>query len=252
MRRFLLMLFLLFAGGLPGLRANPPAAPNELCPVTPEEWAEPTISAIYQGAEVFFCCKRCRKQFLEEPDRYLENLPHFQEPEHHGEPVTAPRAHDHAQDHGTSHSSSPAGSLQLAGKLHPLAVHFPIALILVTFAFELGYLITRKHPLQVTVFHLAPLAAISALGAALLGWAAGLHARYPGPLAATLIWHRRLGLGTAVVATSMGLAAWASRQGERPRATVAYRILLVTSVAFVVATGHLGGTLIYGPDHLPW
>lgn len=255
-RRFFLILALLVAGGLPGLRASPPAATNELCPVTPEEWAEPNISATYQGKEVFFCCKRCRKQFLEDPATYLANLPQFAESSRRAvAPTTSPPEdeHDHKHDHGSpgEHSPSPDPT-RFAGKLHPLAVHFPIALVLVTFAFELGYLVTRRRPLQDTASYLAPLAALSALGAALLGWAAGLHARYPGELVTTLLWHRRLGVATAVAAGVMGLLSLASRQGERPRVTLTYRLFLVTTAALVVATAHLGGTLIYGPDHFQW
>lgn len=254
MRRIFLALALLVAGGLPGLRASPPAAPNELCPVTPEEWAEPTISATYEGVEVFFCCKRCRKQFLEDPGKYLQNLPRFQERAPHEDSSEPPQAHDHAHDHGPSGGPSPPPStaLQFAGKLHPLAVHFPIALVLVTFAFELGYLITRRAPWQETAHLLAPLAAASAVVAALLGWAAGLHAGYPGALAATLTWHRRLGIATAIAAAAMGLLSLAARRSEEGRFALAYRVLLVISAALVSATGHLGGTLIYGPGYLPW
>lgn len=251
-----LALFLALGGLVPPLPASPPAATNDFCPVTPEEWAEPDISATYRGKTVYFCCKRCRMQFLEDPERYLEKLPQFDPHSHDPGAPPGSGAHDHAHDHGPEKPavplSTPAHAYRFAGKLHPLAVHFPIALLLVAFGLELGYLATRRPALAETARVLLPLAAFGAVIAAAFGWAAGAHARYPGDLRAVLDQHRWAGVGTALVAVLAAVASEVRHRRSDSRWGLAFRVLLALACAFVVVAGHLGGTLVFGAEHLQW
>lgn len=247
----LVLLSLLALGSLaPRVHAEPATIANDFCPVTPEEWAEADISTTYEGKSVYFCCQRCRRQFLEDPARYLEKLPQFADAlADHG------RAHDHAHDHGPGKEvspSAPARAYRFAGKLHPLAVHFPIALVLVALGLEIAYLMTRRRVLSDTNRVLLPLAALGALGAALLGWAAGSHASYPGELAALLDQHRWVGVATAAATVMTAIFSELHQRGGGAKVTFGYRVTLVLAAAFIVVAGHLGGNLVFGPDHLRW
>jgi len=76
MKRPSLMLALLGVACLAGAVFGEPAAvSNQLCPVMPDERVDPAIFVTYRGQRVQFCCKRCRKKFLENPSAYLKNLP---------------------------------------------------------------------------------------------------------------------------------------------------------------------------------
>jgi len=120
---------------------------------------------------------------------------------------------------------------QFVGRFHPLAVHLPIALVLLVAVFEFaGWFRSGKHLEGAAGFILA-LAAASALVAVFLGWMLGRSGGYEGnlinrhmwggiSLAAALIlccavrgWNVKL-YGAALFAT-VGLMAWTSDQGGK-------------------------------------
>ncbi|MHC4091618.1 MAG: YHS domain-containing protein, partial [Planctomycetota bacterium] len=120
---------------------------NEWCPVMPEEKADPSITTIYQGKTVAFCCDRCLAKFQLDPEKYLARLPQFVTPsdsaggDEHG-PQKAGHRDDHAHDHATPDGEAAAGATgghqhqepsngetasPWLGRTHPLIVHFPVA-----------------------------------------------------------------------------------------------------------------------------
>jgi uncharacterized membrane protein len=136
--------------------------------------------------------------------------------------------------------------MTLIGRLHPLLVHFPIALILLAAAAE-----TVAAVRDATLWHVVAIAslrvgAVSAVVAASAGW---LMARMPGvDPSATLEWHRWLGTMTAAIAV---MAVCVTTADERSTATrwIDWFALLAAAVC-VAATGHLGGMLVWGADFL--
>lgn len=283
----LVLVLALLAGGS-ALAAEPPAGiVNESCPVTPEEWAEPEFTTSYRGSRIDFCCAKCRKQFLEDPERFVPRLPQFggdpsnpiSEPTTATLATTSPTAtlsdpvpipseppvatpeslHGHPPPVAGAVSASPRPArpprtrswVRFAGKFHPLAVHFPIALILFAALLELLQLSLGwelfAHGTVLTV----PAAALGAAVAAALGWAAGTFA-HPGDLAGVLTTHRWLGTSTACLAVA---AAWFRLRArtEPGRATrIAYRVCLFLAALLVSLAGHTGGMLVFGPDHFTW
>ena len=136
--------------------------------------------------------------------------------------------------------------MTLIGRLHPLLVHFPIALILLAAAAEIFATVTDAPQWHVVAIASLRLGAAGAVGAAAAGW---LMARMPGvDPSATLEWHRWFGTVTAAVAV---MAVLVTAAGKRSTATrkIGWIALLAAAVC-VAATGHLGGMLVWGADFL--
>jgi uncharacterized membrane protein len=132
------------------------------------------------------------------------------------------------------------------GRLHPLLVHFPIALILLAAAAEIFAVVTVAARWHVVAIACLRAGAIGAVGAAGAGW---LMARMPGvDPSATLEWHRWFGTATAATAV---IAVLVTAAGERSSATrwIDWMAMLAAALC-VAATGHLGGMLVWGADFL--
>lgn len=133
---------------------------------------------------------------------------------------------------------------QLLGRLHPMAVHFPIALLVTALFLELLTLGGRRPALRAGIEALVWIGAAGAVTAALLGWLLAEEG-YSG---STIDRHRWLGSATALLALATVLLL---RRSRRPGAGLgAYRSLLTLSVASVVVTGHLGAGLTHGAGYL--
>ncbi|MHC4378099.1 MAG: DUF2231 domain-containing protein, partial [Planctomycetota bacterium] len=137
--------------------------------------------------------------------------------------------------------------LQLLGRLHPVLVHFPIALLLVAFLFELFGLRKAGGGSSLTLLGLG---AVSAAVAATAGW---LWADFEPPSARdaeALDWHRWVGVATAVLALGAWILALVARKrSEGPFLGIA-RLLLLGSCVGVAIAGHQGGSLVHGEQHL--
>lgn len=204
-------ILLAFAGAA---RAELPAGANAYCPVTREEPVDERYHTDYEGRVIYFCCDKCRRKFLVNPAEYADA------------PAVAPA-------HATHGRSDREGGL---GLLHPIAVHFPIALIIAAGAAELMSVVRRQSSWSTTGRHCVTLGAIGAVLAVPLGW---LAAGPPGADALTE-WHRWLGVATLAGSASAAILA-------RTPCRRAYRAMLCASVAAVAAAGHLGGLLTHGP-----
>ena len=135
----------------------------------------------------------------------------------------------------------------LAGKLHPLLIHFPIALVLVAAMAELVATMTNSRDWHVVAVTNLRAGAVLAVGAAIVGW---LLASAPGvEPSATLEWHRWLGTTAAIAAAAAALATGGA-DGPSERTRWIYRTALFGAAACVALTGHLGGILVWGADFL--
>ena len=128
-------------------------------------------------------------------------------------------------------------------RLHPLIVHFPIALVIVAAAAEGAAAATGDRRWRdVAVINLRAAAAF-AVAAVIAGWrlasASGVEST---PI---LEWHRWLG---ALAAVSTATAAIATSRVERwsTRDLFIYRMALFCAAALVAVAGHFGGLLVWG------
>lgn len=135
-------------------------------------------------------------------------------------------------------------------KLHGAITHFPIALLLLAMAIELGALCLRNAPekqrswRQVALMLLG-VAFVTSLPALLTGYLAGqTFARYPAEFQNHWI--------AAVIATVATGLVFLGRLATRDQLTALPRVftigLTVLGAAAVGWTGHLGGEMVFGDD----
>ena len=133
---------------------------------------------------------------------------------------------------------------QFIGRFHPLAVHFPIALILLVPILELAGLNERFSYLRSSAGFVLGLATLGATAAAILGWCLGRSGGYSGTLVTQHMWG---GISLATICWVCWILR--SRTGERDLGLI-YSAALAVGVGLVVWTGYRGGQLSLGEDHL--
>jgi uncharacterized membrane protein len=133
---------------------------------------------------------------------------------------------------------------QFIGRFHPLAVHLPIALVLLVPVLKLAGLDQRFLHLPPAANFLMGLAVFSAIVASILGWCLARSGGYSGPLVTQHMWG---GLSvTALCWLCWTLPGRLSVEGS----DLVYSIALVASVGLVAWTGYRGGQLSQGANHL--
>lgn len=140
----------------------------------------------------------------------------------------------------------------LFGRLHPLTVHFPIALLLVACLVEGWGLARRRTAAGDTSWLCVGLGTLSAIASTVMGYAFA-----DSKIASDdLEMHERLGLITTIVTALTAVLAWrARRAGGTGGPAMAFRAFLFVSALGVSVTGHYGGELVYGDwltDGMPW
>ncbi len=136
--------------------------------------------------------------------------------------------------------------MALTGRLHPLLVHFPIALILIAAIAELLFLATRFrmwHTVAVANVRTGAAFAVASAGAGWLLASSRIVEASP-----ALEWHRWLGLIATIAAITAALMTVKIDRMRRRRWL--YRIALFSAAAFVAVAGHLGAVLVWGADFL--
>jgi len=136
--------------------------------------------------------------------------------------------------------------MTLTGRLHPLLVHFPIALILIAAVAELVSVATRFpawHAVAVANVRAGAAFAVASAGAGWLLASSRIVEASP-----ALEWHRWLGLMAAFAA--LGAALTTVENDRTPRRLWVYRIALFSAAACVAVAGHFGAVLVWGADFL--
>ena len=144
----------------------------------------------------------------------------------------------------------------LLGRLHPLVVHFPIALLTVAALVELLHVIRRKPvPSEAGTYCLA-FGVAGAVVAVCLGTLNAANQSVTGEAAAALERHQVMGWTSMIAAVSALATGQAARRAGGIRTVAVYVGLVLATSAVVSATGHLGAGLVYGEDYLtgvlPW
>jgi uncharacterized membrane protein len=140
--------------------------------------------------------------------------------------------------------------IQWLGKLHPPAVHFPIALLTAAAVAVLLQLATGKPVFDAIARYCLWFGTLTAVVAGVLGWLlGGLRLTDPSWVMTTHRW-----LGTSVVvwaALVLGLSEL-GRRSHGNRSQLLARVSLLVTAVLVLVTGFFGGALVFGLDHYTW
>src|SRR5690606_8235248 len=135
---------------------------------------------------------------------------------------------------------------QFLGRLHPLAVHFPIALLIVGYFLELLTLGGKRRGLREGINWMVFLGTFFAVLATVLGWLLRTWDDYSGNLVQL---HQNMGIATAVLALVTSLVLKNTLNGKLAN-FILYRSALSLTVIFLIYAGHLGSSLTHGDDFL--
>lgn len=138
--------------------------------------------------------------------------------------------------------------LETIGHLHPVFIHFPLALLLSGGLFTIGSRLIRRESIRNAFqivgawnFRLGALALVPAL---LTGWAAYQTVAHDAPSHAAMTIHRNWALATGAVFLGLVLLAWRGRDKGWPGGWLS-GFLLLAGLALLGITGFLGGNLVY-------
>ncbi len=129
--------------------------------------------------------------------------------------------------------------------LHPIFVHFPIALLMTAFLLEtLALLFKRDSWHRLSLWNLS-LGALGAIGAVLTGRQAEETAKHSFEIFQVMDLHEKLGYG--ILGTALFLAVWrlAAKDKLGKRARWISWGLLAALCGVVAFSAHLGGRLVY-------
>jgi uncharacterized membrane protein len=130
------------------------------------------------------------------------------------------------------------------GRFHLLAVHLPIALILLVPVLELAGRNPGFPYLRPSAGFVLGLATLSAIVAAILGWCLARSGGYSGSLVTQHMWG-------GVSLTTLCWLCWVLRgRASGGRWGLLYPIVLAIAVGVMAWTGYRGGQLSRGEDHL--
>ncbi len=128
---------------------------------------------------------------------------------------------------------------QFVGRFHPLAIHLPIALLLLVPVLEAAVLFRKRRELEQSVAFVLGLAAIAAITSALLGWLLAWSGGYQGSLVTRHMWG-----GVSLAGASLlcwGFYGWNRR---------IYAMVLLATLSLLIWTSDQGGKLTHGAAFL--
>lgn len=145
---------------------------------------------------------------------------------------------------------------RFVGRMHPILVHFPIALVMLAAAVELVRSLRRQRGLSAATPLLVQVAAASGVVAAVTGWLIAANER-GGDDSPELFGHRWLGTVAAVllVALAWRVSAVAARRPDGAAVGLglglgSVRLQTVALAGLVGFASHLGGEMVYGKGYL--
>ena len=173
-----------------------------------------------------------------------------------------------------SEVGKPRNTLTVIGRLHPVLIHFPIALLYLLLIVEIGAFCLRLQRfkdhqleyyeedgrnrksvasspvLEIVARWVVIGAALSFVPAAATGF---LRAgELPSSEAVDILWHRNAALAAAVLTLTAAVLRTSTPAGKHGTKLYVYYFLLISGALLIALAGHMGGELVYGEDYLPF
>ncbi len=136
-----------------------------------------------------------------------------------------------------------AGWLGWSGKLHPVILHFPIALIICVMICEVLNIFFPSQLFPHAARFMIVAAALTAVPTAFTGLQ---YARFHEDVSTAYLlgWHQWMGLSTAAMAIICAVTNYF------PNCRRGYLVGLFLLTVFVSVTAYIGGEITFGPNHL--
>jgi uncharacterized membrane protein len=130
--------------------------------------------------------------------------------------------------------------------LHPLFVHFPIALLLSSVALSWAGRLWQGRSFDQAAWYTLLLGLAGALITVITGLIAAQSVPAGSPALAALTTHRLLGIATFVIFGLQAICAYRSRGIYSPGKRILHTVIQLIGVALIVAVSIFGGELVYG------
>jgi len=140
--------------------------------------------------------------------------------------------------------------LRWLGKIHPPAVHFPIALLTAAAVAEFLRMATGKSAFNAISRYCIWFGTLTAVMAGALGWCAGSFRLTDASW--VLMTHRWLGTSTVACAVLVLVLSEVGRHRDRRGTRLCFRVSLLLLAALVSITGFFGGAVVFGINHHAW
>lgn len=229
---------------------------NKMCPVLQDQEADPTITTVYKGRTIAFCCDHCRRKFEADPERYVGHLAAFVE---QGSEPTSQSAGTSGREHEIGASTSANGVSHIAteepqraplfARMHPIIVHFPVAGVPLALLAFLVWLITGKPAFAAADVPPLFVAALAAVLAFFSGHLAADHTRFSASMSELVEQHEAAGTTLMIVVLCLAAFRIWRWNGLNGNWRWIYVGGLFIALCVAVVTGYLGGSLVFGPDH---
>ena len=131
------------------------------------------------------------------------------------------------------------------GSLHPMIVHFPIALLLTAVVLDLGALVLQRPGLHRIALWNLTLGTLAAGLAVLTGLRAEDVAKHSFEIEHVMELHERLGITTFIFGVAGASWRLARRDQLTPRARLVTTLVALAMLTTLVIGAHLGGRLVY-------
>lgn len=274
-RRLACAAVMTLAIGGAALAAPPETVINKWCPVMTDEEIDPDLTIEYRGKTIAFCCDICIRKFRANPAKYESRLPQFAQAAKAAvaEPERAPgrgpldsqslgdQADPNREDLSASvdqdeQDYAPAAPDDerepILGRLHPIVIHFPLAgMPLAMLGFLVWVRTGREAFARADVIPLF-VSTLASIAAVITGNIAHDSMRFSESLRVIVDRHQYASTAMMVIAICLSIIRLWRWNRLTDRWRWVYGSGLAIACALLGYTGFLGGSLVFGPDHLAW
>ncbi len=133
----------------------------------------------------------------------------------------------------------------MPANIHPLLVHFPIALLLTSVALSWADLLWKGKGFERAAWYTLLLGLAGTVATLITGLIAAQSVPIDSPALATLNTHKLLGIATLVIFGMQAVCARRSKGVYSPRKRILHTAIQLVGVGLIVAVGFLGGELVF-------